>query len=94
MYIYRAVRSRGKSLQKVLTTKKEYGHNIQLLAHQLTRTLRTQPLGWSSLQMPEDKDDSGLGCTSVPNWNSAFPGGKVSGSHTGSWPHKNLGFKG
>lgn len=77
MYIYRAVRSRGKSLQ-------EGANHLRVLQHPATasrthaQTANTQPLGQSSSQMPRDKDNSGLGCTSASSWNSAFPGEKFS----------------
>lgn len=86
MYIYRAVGSRGKSLQEGAATSSYCLTNSHADCEHPTPGLvvlsnaRGQRQQWTRLHL----------CIQL---NSAFPGGKFSGSHTRSWPSKNLVVK-
>lgn len=92
MYIYRAVRSRGKSLQEGANQLKKYCHNIQLFPLSNSHRLRT-PNPW--LVVPSNARGKRLQWTqphlcAKNRRNTAVPWGRASGSHTGSWPYQNL----
>lgn len=94
MYIYRAVRTKGKSLQEDANQLESAATTPSYFLSQThTQTANTEPLGSSSPQMPEKKATADWAALLRPS-GTQYPWlnlhtdtrEKVSGSYTASWP--------